>query len=250
MLSHLIRELLLPPSSMLLLLAVCFVGKGRYPRASKALAGGVVAVFYLFSIPLVSYHLTRATESLPAATPEQIAQFGPQAIVVLGGGALVGAAEYDGATVPARATWPRVGYAAYLARQTGLPVLACGGTGAVVEQSEGYAMATVLRDSGVAQVWVEGRSRDTWENARFGKEQLVSRGIDRVLLVTNAQHARRAQSSFQATGLTVLSAPTEFRQWGAWERGVLLVVPTHHSSDESCYALRVLMGELWYSLRS
>lgn len=249
MLSHLIRELLLPPSSLFLTLLLALALRRRAPRFSRGLVVATLVAAYLLSIPPVAYQLTRWTEKVPPVTPDQIAAFQPQAIVVLGGGAKAGAPEYEGATVPSLPTWPRIAYAAYLAGQTGLPVLACGGMSAVVENSEAYAMAETLRRWGVRQVWMEARSRDTWENAQFARQTLDQRNLSRALLVTNAQHARRAESAFGKAGMNVLSAPTEFRMWGPWERGLLLLVPTHRHFDESCYAFRVWMGEAWYWLR-
>ena len=51
--------------------------------------------------------------------------------------------------------------------------------------------------------WVEAKSADTWENARFSADILRAEGITSVYVVTHAWHMRRAVLAFQGTGLTV-----------------------------------------------
>lgn len=244
MLSHFLRELLLPPTLLILAMVLGLLGWRRYPRAAQGVLWASVLAFYLLSIPLVSVGLHRATESLPPITLTQIAEFAPDAVVVLGGGARRNAPEYGGKTVPTESTWSRVAYAAYLAQHTELPVLACGGMG------EAEAMAEVLRAWNIPEVEVEDRSQTTWENAVFGYQKLQAQGRTKILLVTHAQHAWRAEYAFRLQGLEVLSAPTDYRAWEPRERGLMLLVPTHRHFDESCTAMRTVLGEIWYRLRS
>jgi uncharacterized SAM-binding protein YcdF (DUF218 family) len=109
-------------------------------------------------------------------------------------------------------------------------------------------MAAALReDFGVPVKWVEGRSRDTGENAAFSAALLRADGVNRILLVTDAMHMPRARTAFERAGLDVVSAPTIFfsRQplpWYAW-------VPSAEGMRRSWYAIYELIGIVWYKVR-
>ncbi len=92
----------------------------------------------------------------------------------------------------------RIRYAARLAKASGLPVLTSGGLHYGTPPSEARIMAqSLLDDYGVPVRWEEGRSRTTWENARFSAEMLREAGIRRVILVTSAIHMPRSIWSFE-----------------------------------------------------
>ncbi|HAK93275.1 MAG TPA: YdcF family protein, partial [Massilia timonae] len=98
----------------------------------------------------------------------------------------------------------RLRYAAHLHRRTGLPILVSGGAPGPGAMSLADAMAAALReDFGVPVRWVEGRSRNTAENAMFSAALLRPEKVGRVLLVTDAMHMERARTVFQRGGLQV-----------------------------------------------
>ncbi len=105
----------------------------------------------------------------------------------------------------------RIRYAARLAKASGLPVLTSGGLHYGTPPSEARIMAqSLLDDYGVPVRWEEGRSRTTWENARFSAEMLREAGIRRVILVTSAIHMPRSIWSFEKAGLEVVPAPSGY----------------------------------------
>ena len=55
--------------------------------------------------------------------------------------------------------------------------------------------------------WLERRSRDTHENARYSAAILREAGIHVVLLVTHDIHQRRSLAEFTAAGIEAVSAP-------------------------------------------
>ena len=65
-------------------------------------------------------------------------------------------------------------------------------------------------DFAVPVTWVEDRSTDTAQNARFSAVILKDAGITSIILVTHATDMPRALALFTATGLTVTPAPTCF----------------------------------------
>jgi uncharacterized SAM-binding protein YcdF (DUF218 family) len=186
----------------------------------------------------------------PLLAPERA---GAQAIVVLAAGRLAQAPEYGGRDIPDYTALARLRYAAHLQRRTGLPVLVSGGVGAGAGRARvsglGDAMATALReDFGVPVKWIEGRSRDTGENAAYSAALLRADGVKRILLVTDAMHMPRARAAFERAGLDVVSAPTIFfsnqtRSFSSW-------MPSAEGMRRSWYAIYELIGLAWYKLRA
>lgn len=249
MLSHILRELILPPSLLMILLAVSFALRRRKPRWAAGLFLLAWGLFYLLSIPLVAYALTLSGEGRPALPLQRVREFQAHAIVVLGAGTDFDAIEYDGRSVPSAFSLKRIAYAAYLASALKLPVLTTGGYGESPDDAEGRTAAWQLEQGGVRDVLVEAESRNTRENALLSKRVAETRGIERVVLVTQASHAARAEAVFVKAGFQTLVAPTGFRAWQPWERGILLVIPTHSHFDESCGALRAHLALLHEWLR-
>jgi uncharacterized SAM-binding protein YcdF (DUF218 family) len=116
---------------------------------------------------------------------------GAQAIVVLGGNR------------------DRVHEAARLHSLTGLPILLAGrGTGDWPYEAESEKMAWMLRTQhGIEPRWVEKRSMNTHENAVESWCLLNPHGLKRIVLVTGAQHMRRARYEFRQAGFVVVSDP-------------------------------------------
>jgi uncharacterized SAM-binding protein YcdF (DUF218 family) len=249
----LLKALLLPPSGPILLGLVALVLLRWRRAAGITLLVVSVVLTYLCSIGLTANLLSRAVETYEPVTTEAIGAGRPGAIVVLGGGIDPQAPEYGHDTVHIR-TLGRLRYAARLARQTGLPVLASGGYGYApgIEQEapEAELMRRVLEeDLGIAAVLVETSSRNTWENAANSAAILKSRGIDTILLVTQAAHMRRSVESFQRVGIKVIPAPTLFFS----SRFKFFDPASWIPSAASIYAIYYLsyewIGLIWYRWR-
>jgi uncharacterized SAM-binding protein YcdF (DUF218 family) len=72
-------------------------------------------------------------------------------------------------------------------------------------------MAESLKtDFGLDVKWMESRSLDTADNARYSAEILKNTGITKIILVTSASHMRRAVYEFRRAGLAIIPAPTGF----------------------------------------
>lgn len=99
----------------------------------------------------------------------------------------------------------RVRYAAYLQKQTQLPLLITGSSPKGI--SEAQIMANELNTFfSVPTTWVESKARTTKENALFSREILEKEGIKRVIVVTNQWHMQRAKLLFEQQGFEVLPA--------------------------------------------
>jgi len=220
----------------------------RNPRVSKFLGWSVFILLYGLSTSFAAVALSAWAESERVPNDATLRDFRPQAIVVLGGGAQSRAPEYHGQAACTKSTLKRVAYAGYLAHLTGLPILVTGGYGSTLEQSEAWAMKSSLETQGLSPKWLEAKGKNTRENARFSHKILQSEGVERILLVTEAAHSRRARQAFEATGLGVLSTPTGFHQVGPLDRGPMRLVPTARHFVDSSDALRAKLAEAWYSL--
>ena len=233
---------------ILLLAALALQKRLSWQRTALWLA---FALIWLGGNSWVSAALTRALEwrYLP---PEDL----PRApvIVVLSG--VTFPAEYPRSTVEISGGGDRVIYAAYLYHQGVAPhVLVSGGNVPLVGtgSTDAEDMALLLEMLGVPReaVWLETRSRNTAENARYSWEFLAERGIIRIVLVTSARHMPRAVKLFERQGFEVIPAPTDYsvtrasweRLWAPdWGAQFLRLFPTVSNLNRTTGALKELLG--------
>src|SRR5471032_1654574 len=203
---YFVKQLLLPPGILLLLLALaCWLRRSRPCLAGLCFALGLGG-FWLMSLPVVVQWGAKVLEREPPLAREEWAMLAQRAdaIVVLGSGRERGDLAW-GVDQPTGVGLERERYDARLAKASGLPVLTSGGLHYGTPPSEAKLMAdSMLDDFGVTVRWQEGRSRTTWENAQFSAEVLLPKGIKRVVVVTQAWHMPRAVWSFKQAGFEVV----------------------------------------------
>lgn len=245
----LVRTLLMPPLNLLVLMALGFLLRRRWPRAGRALVVAGAALLYAVSTQggalLLVSPLEARTSVLDLARPT-----GAGAIVVLGAGTVERAPEYGGQDVPDQVALVRLQYAAYLQHATGLPLMTSGGNpwGKRSARTIAATMARTLRDDFRTPVaWTEERSVDTAQNAAFSAALLKAAGIRRVLLVTHAMHMPRAREAFLRHGIEIVDAPTLFYSRAPWSPWMLL--PSASGLYRSYYAMHEWIGLGWYRLR-
>jgi len=246
------RDLILPPANLFLIIAIGLLMWRRWPRAGRLTAGAGLAALAFLSSTGGAHFFVAPLENMtaPLLAPERASA---QAIVVLAAGRLQRAPEYGGRDIPDYTALARLRYAAHLQRRTALPVLVSGGVGAGADRRArsalGDAMAAALReDFGVPVRWIEGRSRDTSENAAYSAAMLRADGVKRILLVTDAMHMARARAAFERAGLDVVSAPTIF--FSRQSLSLSSWVPSAEGMRRSWYAIYELIGLAWYKIRS
>ena len=233
-----LRSLVLPPAGPLLLAALgiwLLVRRRTGDAARKAALALVVvslATLWLLATPVIADTLTRLAGHYPALDPGSPVR--GQAIVILAGGAARTAPEYGGPAVGLE-TLERVSYGAYLARRTGLPVLVSG------RAHEALGMrATLARDFGINARWVNGESRDTFDDAQLSARLLKADGVTRIVLVTSATHEWRAAQEFESAGLAVEPAPVHV--WAPQPREVQDYLPDALGLLQSRKALHEIFG--------
>lgn len=245
-LSAVAKSVLLPPGFIIALFAVALIVMVWRRRLGVLIVALSLSLLLLCSLPVVARRLAGEVEPAHSLTSSELKSSGAGAIVVLGCGRNAAAPEYGG-DVPAACTLVRLRYGVRLHAKTGLPLLVSGGRVWNESQSESALMAkTLRRDFGISPNWVEGRSRNTWENALYSAGMLKEAGIDSILLVTYALHMKRAAWSFRQMGITVTPAPTYFQSrsgrspsWLNWLPSAKAMLLTHD-------AVREMIGMEWY----
>jgi uncharacterized SAM-binding protein YcdF (DUF218 family) len=243
-LTYLLGGVIVPPASLILLGLLGLGLRRRRPAIGGALTGFSLAALLVLSLPVTAYSLMSRLEEPPL--PDARAVGDAQAIVILAGGVARGAPEWGGDTINLF-TLQRVRYGAWLARQTGLPVLI---TGAAPDE-DGPGEAALMRDVlslefGVTPRWVDERARNTAGNAREAAALLHAAGIGRIALVTSAFHMPRAQRAFERAGLQVVAAPTGYFGYAGGEFEWAHLVPSGDALRISYLALREMAAGLMY----
>jgi uncharacterized SAM-binding protein YcdF (DUF218 family) len=244
--SNLIAAALLPPLVLVILLATGLTVRRRHPMLSISLIVFATVALLVLSTPWMGGVLLKSLEISQPISADSLKR--SQAIVVLGGGRRIDAAEYGGDTLSSLSL-ERLRYAARLARSTGLPLLVTGGKPGGGSEAEADLMARLLREEfGLTACWTENTSLTTWENARHAAPLLHESGKRRIALVTHAWHLRRAVPLFEAQGLAVLPAGIQFSRIRV--NDVFDLVPTPAGLRDSTFALHEWLGILWYKLRT
>lgn len=242
--TYVLGQLALPPTSLLALALAGAVLARRRPTVGLPIVVASVLLALALSTTFVARTLIGTLEPAPL---QESARRGAQVIVVLAGGRVRASPEWGGDTTSV-STLRRLRYGAWLARETGLPVLLSGGDPDRAGVPEARLMQVALeRDFGVRARWIEGDSKNTAENARLTAALLAPLGLRRVLLVTDAHHMPRAQRAFASSGLTPIAAPTGYVGTPAFRLQHL--VPNAEAMRISQVALREWAAGVWYRLR-
>lgn len=250
MLMAVVRTLILPPVSLLILFAAGRLIKAWYPRIGKTISSVALLLLLIFSTCAGAWLLVTPLENLEApllATKNT----GAQAIVVLSAGSLASNPEYDNQAIPDYIALGRIRYAAKLYRDTGLPILVTGGSGSKSQEHDSFALSMVRvfeYEFSIPVKWHEDQSTNTRENADYSAQILKKDGVTHILLVTDAMHMRRARLVFEQAGLHVTSAPTLF--FSLDEIGLFSYLPSAEGLRRSHYAMYEWLGLAWYWMRS
>jgi uncharacterized SAM-binding protein YcdF (DUF218 family) len=201
------------------LIVLGFVGAAmwcsRFARCGRRLT--VIAVVLLaiagFS-PLGALLSQQLEDRFPPPPAQMPAPFG---IIVLGGAIDADLTAVRG--VPTLlSSGARLTAAAALARRfPNARLVFTGGSGFISGgASEAPATRNLWLSLGIpaAQIIIEGKSRNTWENAQYTRALLHPMPDETWLLVTSAWHMPRAMGVFRKAGFNVIAYPVDYRSYG------------------------------------
>ncbi len=249
MLRALASTVLMPPTANLLLILFGWLISRYLKWTGRLLVVLGLASLWLLSTPVVSSFLHSTIEQYPALEPAQAKSSGAGAIIVVGRAHFDDAREYGGKPAPVPAALSRLHYAAYLHRQTDLPLLTTGGPMNRDRDIHAEVLASAFDIYRIPVQWTEGRSSTTWQNALFSAEILLPLGIGKVIIVTESYHMARAVMLFEAAGFDVTPAPTQMSTSFPLTAAAYWV-PDTEALDLSHDVLREYLGLLWYRLVS
>ncbi len=189
----------------------------RFQRAGRRFATASVVLLLLAGLsPLGNALIYPLEERFP---PWDAARGAPTGVVVLGGaiGPDISAAR---GTPDLNESAERLTAAAALARQyPDAKIIYSGGDARLVIHGgiEAEFAATLLESLGIprARIIMEGKSRNTVENALFSKALADPKPGERWLLVTSAYHMPRSIGVFRRAGFAVEAYPVDWRTRGA-----------------------------------
>jgi uncharacterized SAM-binding protein YcdF (DUF218 family) len=244
--TNFIASFLLPPLSLLILLALGIILLYRRHKLAKPLILTASGLLWIASTP---YFAEGALHLLEAQTsPLDFRSQDADAIVILGGGTYFRAPEYAGKDTIGEATLVRLRYGAKLQRETGKPILVTGGKPLGNSASEAQQMRNSMeQDFRVPVRWTEDESDNTFENAHHSFRILQQAGIRKIYLVTHAWHMPRSAEVFRRAGFEVVEAPTAFTT--RYQTDLLTFLPQAASLRDSKIFVHEIIGMLWYRVK-
>ena len=245
-----LTALALPPASLLVLIFIGALLISSKPKLAKRIIFFSVTTIWLLSTNTFSvwFH-NQVIPEYPLVTPKDLKEKSVQAIVVLGGGVVVGLPGGD--EQMSKTSLERLRLGAQLARQSGLPLVFSGGSGWGAKDAsvaEADVAEKVLQDAlGIKLNYKESSSRDTQENAGNTWALLSELGIQRIALVTNSTHIPRASAEFKRVGFEVTETAVGQPTKGS---GTLLGwLPGASNLELSQSVLRELLAKLIQKLK-
>ncbi|QIM65591.1 YdcF family protein [Frederiksenia canicola] len=239
-LTKIITAVILPPFNVLILwLLSLLFAKLKWKTLSLFTSLLGIGILYMFSIPYTSQKLHDSLVTEDNLTLEDYRS--AQAIVLLGGG-LRDNKELYAKLATNQIAFERVRYAAYLQKETGLPLLITGSS--PNGTSEAAVMGRELEIFfNVPTQWLEQQARTTRENAVFSKEILAKEGIKKIVLVTNQWHMMRAKLLFEREGFEVLPASVGAGITPAnYVLNVMYFIPQSGALHSNMHALKEWLG--------
>ncbi|MDP1996624.1 MAG: YdcF family protein [Gallionella sp.] len=245
--TNFIAAFLLPPLSLLLVLALGIFLLQRRRKFAKPLLLAAFGLLWIASTPYFAEGALHLLEARTAALDSQRQQ--ADAVVILGGGTYFHAPEYAGQDTVGEQTLMRLRYGAKLQRETGKPILVTGGKPLGNRLPEAQQMRAELeQDFRVPVRWTEETSDNTFENAHHSFRMLQAQGVRRIYLVTHAWHMPRAADVFRRAGFEVVEAPTAFTT--RYQTDVLAFLPRAEALRDSKIFMHEVIGLVWYQLKS
>ena len=244
---QIIKILLLPPSSVLVLMVAGFgLSLWRFRRLGRVVLVLSMLFLYLLSIGPTADLLEGPLESrYQPLSPKRVPRIGT--LVVLSGGASA-TKDLPLSSRLSQSSTKRVLEAVRLYNLMDQPtIVISGGSGnPFVEVSEAALMGELLLSLRIPdrKIVIEDKSSNTLENAAGVKRLTLKPPL---ILITSAGHMDRALRVFKGLGMTPLPAPCDYR--ARWSKDdPLRFLPSAGALTVSTGAIYEYLGIFWYRL--
>jgi uncharacterized SAM-binding protein YcdF (DUF218 family) len=189
------------------------------------------------------YYLEKDYINKPATADKKL-----DVIIVLGGGTY----DIDSSknTFLSGVTAIRILSAVEFYNRLGARYFICAGKG-TGRIAEAEIMAQSAQNLGVPKerIRLDSRSRNTWEHAvelnKMFKDKNMTLG-----LVTSAYHLRRSEKEFKKYFNNVEPLPADYLYSSPAGPAVIRFIPQTQSLNKTSIALKEIVGQWWYSIRS
>ena len=248
--SKTLNYLLTPAGWLVVALLVAFFTKN--PVRRRRLVGAGLAIFWFFGNSALMNELALRWEYPPAPLPADSTT--TVAVLLTGGMTNPNKDVPDGRFLLGREA-DRAGQALYLYKTGAVrKILVSGGSGDLPFQrkavsDEGQMTARFLTMAGVrpGDIVLEGKSRNTHENALFSARMLRDRfHTNRCLLVTSGFHMRRAMACFAKENVQTTPFPGSFiSSRRVFEPGEL-ILPHEQTFFDAYYLVKEMVGYVVY----
>ncbi len=210
-LSKLLPQFVYPLGLACLFLVIALFKIKRKPKTAIWLVVIALLIVFVAGNRIVSAGLVRSLEQRYLST-ESLPEV--DVIVLLGGG--TESADSPRPITEINGAGDRVLYAAEIYHQGLATNILLTGGNLDFSDGRGSTPAEEMRDILVKlavpeeALWLENDSENTAENAFYSAEILREKNIKTIILVTSAMHMPRSVALFEAQGLNVIPAPTDF----------------------------------------
>ena len=249
--NNLVQKLFLPPGmNMALMLAGLILIRRFYVTGKIFIILGFISLI-IFSLPITAQGLNLILEQNEVLTPDKLKKTKAGAIIVLGAGRYSNALEYPDTDSISKNALERLRYGVYLHKKSNIPLLVTGGNPHGELISEASIMQKALNDIFQLKAkWIEPKSSNTWNNARYSFELLKKHNIKNIILVTHADHMPRSVMAFEHFGFEVTTAPLGFKAKNKGDGYTIMhFLPSAYAMNQCNAAMHEFIGYLWYLLR-
>lgn len=202
-----------------------------------------IVIFYFFSLRIGADLLVKPLERVYIPP----ANINGDVLIMLGNGSTGGVPDIDGLGQPSGTMAKSMLFAFRLQKMTDLPLLISGGNVFADTGTEATIAGREFKEMGVPadKLYLENKSRNTVENARFSKVVCLEHGWKRPVLLVVAAQAYRSNIIFKREGLNCVIYPTHYRRSAQWHFSIIQdLLPQAENISDSAMALKEYMGIL------
>ena len=253
LINHIIQTFFLPPGLSFAMMLLGLIVIQRFYVVGKSLLIIGFSLLLILGLPITAQGLNLILEQDEVLTLKELKNSQAKAIVVLGAGRYKNSIEYtEQIDSISKNALERLRYAVYLHNKKHIPLLLSGGSPGGETLTEASIMQTALSNIFKLKAkWLDHKSSNTWNNAKYSAEILKQQGITNILLVTHADHMPRAKMAFEHFGFKITAAPLGFKSKNRTDIPYTIesFLPSAHAMRLSSSAMHEFVGYVWYLIR-